>query len=430
MSTVSKQTLAILGAFDRLNYGDILFPVVIDYALKKSSLVMPFESYGTKRSDLSHFGGGVSLSLRDLLAATRDDIETILIVAGGEILDATWSTVYSYLVPKYNEVLLRGLRRVLGTNMIDFLVRKAARADIMSPFILGRKDFRTPTRVFYNAVGGSALAQMRRSKLIRIGEKLAEASYISVRDFTTKNVLDSLDLPIKIELAPDSAAIISDIYPLEKLEPFISNVIRKFLDDNQQGYICFQSGRYSAYGREKVIAEQLSEIGRRTGLPIVLLTIGHAVGHEDRVAIEKIRRYFPAKIAAVAPTILNIFDIMAAISHASVFAGTSLHGAITAISYGIPYAAICSNVPKLQEYLNTWYPLAASHPYDFENLNATIEEAMQSDLIELRKCRERMIRLAYQNFRNMFDIAFPDTKAKDTGNIKSDNSGSFASGLK
>jgi len=45
---------------------------------------------------------------------------------------------------------------------------------------------------------------------------------------------------------------------------------------------------------------------------------------------------------------------MALIANASLYIGTSLHGVITAMSYGLPYVGLNKKQVKVQQYLKTW----------------------------------------------------------------------------
>jgi polysaccharide pyruvyl transferase WcaK-like protein len=51
----------------------------------------------------------------------------------------------------------------------------------------------------------------------------------------------------------------------------------------------------------------------------------------------------------------SVFDLMGLIAGARLYVGTSLHGAITAVSYGVPVLGLCpSRVRKLAAFLGTW----------------------------------------------------------------------------
>lgn len=81
--------------------------------------------------------------------------------------------------------------------------------------------------------------------------------------------------------------------------------------------------------------------------------IGTALGHEDDVALEVIYKQIDDKdvVLVKSPT---IWDIMSLIKNARLYVGTSLHGVITAMSFGIPFVGV--EVKKIRTYLETWTP--------------------------------------------------------------------------
>lgn len=46
----------IIGAFDRNNYGDLLFPIIIEKTLKKKGIKNEFNYYALNKTDLSEVG--------------------------------------------------------------------------------------------------------------------------------------------------------------------------------------------------------------------------------------------------------------------------------------------------------------------------------------------------------------------------------------
>ena len=99
-------------------------------------------------------------------------------------------------------------------------------------------------------------------------------------------------------------------------------------------------------------ANMLSNIHKETGLNIILCPIGTALGHSDQDALIKIKKHLGSESSYQLINNPSIWDIMWLIKHSSLYIGTSLHGTITAMSYGRPFAVHGPN--KLKTYLDTW----------------------------------------------------------------------------
>ena len=104
---------------------------------------------------------------------------------------------------------------------------------------------------------------------------------------------------------------------------------------------------------EKHIAQQLYEVAKITGKNILLLPIGTSYMHRDHKALANIRRYYRRKklINKISFCYIpnpTISETMCLIANSSMFMGTSLHGAITAVTYQKPFMMI-GNITKIRE---------------------------------------------------------------------------------
>ena len=98
------------------------------------------------------------------------------------------------------------------------------------------------------------------------------------------------------------------------------------------------------------IQAKLMELSKVTNYKICLCPIGMALGHTDSVALRRIAdlmtdNYFEIKDP-------NIFDIMWLIKHSKMYIGVSLHGAISAMSFNVPYIGYGSL--KVKYYFEQW----------------------------------------------------------------------------
>lgn len=63
--------ILIIGAFDRFNYGDLLFPIIIEQQLKTYSNALDIEYFGIVESDLSSLGGSQQKTYSNFMKAVK-----------------------------------------------------------------------------------------------------------------------------------------------------------------------------------------------------------------------------------------------------------------------------------------------------------------------------------------------------------------------
>src|SRR3546814_10504133 len=84
------------------------------------------------------------------------------------------------------------------------------------------------------------------------------------------------------------------------------------------------------------------------------------------------------------------------IANAGFYVGTSLHGAITAMSYAVPYVGVA--VPKLHSYLQTWGVGGINHTVPLEGIHDGVNRALQTDRTALEQSREQQVKAAEASF--------------------------------
>src|SRR5690554_4303582 len=89
----------VYGAYDRHNYGDLLFAIILKRYLEADNRYSVLVA-ATKSSNLSRYGALPTVPLKKALEATRSQPNTLLIVAGGECLTAQWESIIGYLAPQ------------------------------------------------------------------------------------------------------------------------------------------------------------------------------------------------------------------------------------------------------------------------------------------------------------------------------------------
>lgn len=385
----------IYGAIDRFNYGDLLFPLILKEKLEKSGLLQ-LSYYGIIESDLSEFGALPTRSLKEFYRDCNQTKDAVVIVAGGEVLQAPWGPVYSYLNPRFYKIyrfFSHMLRRYsFGVN--NLIAKNLLGAKTMQPFVIDPDIFPRLKGVIYNSAGGITT----KSYPMEITKALQKSLFISCRDEKTFRLL-SQEVP-QLKLLPDSAILMSTIFNEHFLMEKTSG-LQKF--DCGYDYIFFQISRNVASGLGiKALAGKLDKLALNTGRKIVLCPIGTALGHEDNIVLKQIYDEMTG-YRTILVTHPSVWDIMALISHASLYIGSSLHGVITSMSFAIPYLSV-GNLNKVNSYVSTWGVDELKGDTNFENWNKKISAALNTDHSGLQKNRDLQIRLSEKSMEEITQL--------------------------
>ncbi len=338
----------IIGAFDRYNYGDLLFPLVIERQLSTYGENFQFEYFGLINSDLSNVGGLPTKGLQKFYKACSDPSDPVhVIIAGGEALGVTWNSLYAALNPLFQRINKRHVRvnKLLDLNA---WTKKILKGKTTLPFVFDKSDFPGVKSVILNSLGGSGLGKSVFEKYDFLKVKLQSADYFAVRDqLTVDNLLEN---GVKADLFPDSAILMSEFYPLDFLRTRVTKEVADYVAENAGNYVLAQINKKTTRGHEQVIASGLDEIYQKGKTEICLCPIGKALDHDDHEALQELGQLMSSPHAYFDAD--NIWDIMYLLANAKCYVGTSLHGAITAMSYAVPHVGL--KVEKLGAYLATW----------------------------------------------------------------------------
>ncbi len=398
-----NRKIFVVGAFDRYNYGDLLFPVVVRELLsqyiKENECKLYFSS--PKGEDYREIGSVSSISYKEMFQLIEDD--DIVIVAGGAILDAQWYETFLFLSSKSKAIFIKIMKKLLPSKLFKIILDAPSRY----PYVLDLDDFQKNVKVLYNAVGGTTIQRLSNEKQNTLFKILSNANYISVRDNLTLESFEKRDIKINempVKCVPDSVAILSDIYPLKKLQKNITVSVEKWLQKYSGNYFCIQIGVHYLDNQEKIIAEQLKIISEEHQIPIVFLPIGTAIGHEDHIALKKISDIVDSNVEYFFLNEINIYNTIALIAEAKVFAGTSLHGAITSMSYDVPHFAFSKKVKKLDNYIKTWDSPLIHTCVEFKDMAQELTYAVQLDTNKLKQNNIMLREKVQVHFNNMFDV--------------------------
>lgn len=334
--------LFILAPNDRFNYGDLLFPHILDFYFK--DIVDELVFCSTTESNLSKFGGIPTCSFHSLYEVNATD-QNYLIVGGGDSLCISWMQVLSFVDKKID--WFTALDHKLHIHLFfKTYTQLRYRYKTFFPFSIGKNELRNFTKVMYNSLGGSML-EFHRDLLDnpRVIEVLRNVDYLSLRDTQTSDILNSKG--IKNVVVPDSAILMSDVFSEVSLARNLSVDSNRF---QNKKYLFFQTNLY--FLNLDAYVALIEKIIDKYQLGICLCPIGTASGHSDDIALAKIYNLLKRKDNVLLVTFPNIYDIMWLIKHSALYVGTSLHGTITALSFGVPFVA--HGPLKLKNYLETW----------------------------------------------------------------------------
>jgi hypothetical protein len=344
--------VAVVGAFDRFNFGDLLFPHMVRFGFEKLGVEVDYRCYSIRGADLRDRGGVETWPLARLKRADHP-AASLFVAAGGEILSARWLDAYAGLAGPRRTLAAKTLARLTGTQLVDSVCRQLLGGDRPLPWVFDAGDFGSDAPVSYNGVGGIGLDRLPAALRSAAQTRLSHATFLGVRDPATKKALDGWDLPLEVRLTPDPAVLVSEAFPKEELLPRASETTRTVLSKLESSYLVFQVGRYPAWGRVSLLAEQIRTIHRETGLRVLLLPLGQAPGHEDQVPLRQVAGLLEG-LPVEHIQRPNLHDILSSIAHSRLFIGSSLHGNLTALVYGVPHVGFGERVPKLDLMLRTW----------------------------------------------------------------------------
>lgn len=387
----NKRVIHFLAASDRNNYGDFLFPLIFKNVLKKRGSDYTVNYYGLVKSDFSFYGAIPTKSYKTLFRNLKEE-GGILVVGGGDVFFANWETLFSYISPFF--VLLYKIRLFRKLNaklkILNFVFPKE---QIMLPFTPGVIEFNSNKQIniVYNAVGGT-FSNINKTESIEVVKRLNSSSFISVRDFRTKESLNKYH--VKSVITPDSAVIMSDFYSKEYLN-LKTTLDKSLLTTN---YYFLQFGQNKGPENFEKAASELEKMAKKKNIFIILCPIGLALKHRDDLGLKKL-----AKLSAYFKFIMprNIFDIMWLIANSKAYMGTSLHGALTAQSYEVPFISLNKKIKKADSYFKTWCPKISNGCIEFSELNLVDDIITNWDYKQAKDYLKEQIKLVYSNFDNI-----------------------------
>ena len=351
-----------LGTFDVENYGDLLYPLVFRHLLQKRDASLRVRQYSLLPGEAPQEAGFQTYSMRSLFEAGRTEPHR-LVVGGGDILRTDWKT-FAAPYSRIHHGYLSRLRSSLGTaGSLRYLLLKDLPGPVggrffadrfrecrmsyaaAGPFLMDPADLPAGAMVSYLSCGvPHDFAPADRDKVRRTFD---QAQFIYLRDERSAEKLRRCGVRREIHVAPDLIVTLSEQFEHAAEARKGRKILAKLGVNEARPILCFQSKPYPGFRAEEIV-ERLNRYRQRTGSEVVLLPVSYC--HGDAEFLKRLAKKSGGSFKYA--NVYSIFDIISVIAASDLFVGTSLHGNITASSFGIPHLFGPLPVAKAEGFLS------------------------------------------------------------------------------
>jgi polysaccharide pyruvyl transferase WcaK-like protein len=293
--------LAHFGTFDVENYGDLLFPLILERRL--SGLCDRFV-HVSPRGGPPPWNDCVETIGFDQFSRQGSDVDG-LVVGGGQIIRATSTSLKLYEAGGISPFLTYP-NLWLGASYI------AAREDLP---------------LCWNAPGVPREFHPVAAQYVRWSVGLTD--YAAVRDGTSLGRLREAGVEQHVEVVPDTAIEVSRLWTKEEISEAHKDAFsRRDRNVPERTLVCHVNSRWAG---EDLAAARLDRICRKLDATAVLVAIGpvHGDGEVQRTVAREMNT---DPLLIDRPRSLR--EVAACIAHSDAYLGSSLHGMITACSFG------------------------------------------------------------------------------------------------
>ena len=385
-----RDPVILFGAFDRHNFGDLLFPHIAAALLPDRELILA----GLTERDLTACGGHRIAALADLAKALGHPPVEIIHV-GGELLTCdAWQAAVMLSPPEQAQALIARYADAPAARR-EWVQGQLGLPDL-APYAITRSLFPRATRIVFNAVGGVGLDECDPSLRHEVLAKLATADAVSVRDAHTLAHLDAANIPAG--LVPDPAVMVAALFSDRIDQHAASGEVAGLRSRFPGGFLAVQfSADFGDDATLNLLAAQLDRVTAETGLGIVFFRAGAAPWHDDDAVYLRLAARMRAGTTALF-TSLVLWDICALIATSRGYCGSSLHGRIVSMAYGLPrvnliHPADAGRRTKQAAYAATWEVDDMPHAVAVDEVAAGILAARRPESARLHTlARELAVR--------------------------------------
>ncbi len=379
--TTGPPPTLLFGAFDRHNFGDLLFPHIAAALLP--GRVLRFA--GLAARDLRPWGGH---KVEALAALAREFAgrPVDLLHVGGELLACdAWEAAVMLLPAGQVPATLARLDHLPDERLA--WAREQLGIPDRAPYVAGRALF-PQARLLFAAVGGMDLDTRAAAVRAEVLAKLHAADALSVRDRRTQALLQ--EAGIAAPLLPDPAVLVRELFGPRIDRHAAQGEIAELRRAFPHGYLAVQfSAEFGDDASLTTIAAQLDRVARTHGLGIVFFRAGAAPWHDDLDGYRRTaaRMRAPARIVST----LDIWDICALLARSRGFLGSSLHGRIVAMAYALPRLNLQRGAPgKPAAYAATWEPAALPVSVALAGITEGVTAALAADPAQLLRLADEL----------------------------------------
>lgn len=372
----------LFGAFDRHNFGDLLFAHVAAALLPGRELVFT----GLAERDLrSH--GGHRVSALAQVAADYGRAPVDILHVGGELLTCdAWQAAVMLLPPEEAPKTIACLDSRLQERAE--WARGVLGVSALAPYTLSRALFPCAHRVIYCAVGGVDLDTSDAALRAEVLAKLRTANAVSVRDRYTLAHLAAAGIAAR--LLPDPAVLVAELFGASIRRHAQDGEVAQILAAFPQGYLAVQfSADFGDDATLAGIAAQLDALANESDCGVALFRAGAAPWHDDLVCYRRLAERLRAAPVRLF-TSLNLWDICALIANSRAYLGSSLHGRIVAAAFARPCVNLrhppdAGHLTKQAAWAATWEDPAWPGTIDPDGIARGVNEALLSDPRQRRR---------------------------------------------
>lgn len=395
----STEPTILFGAFDRHNFGDLLFPHITAAMLGETHILF----VGLAEKDLRCYGGHRVRGLAQLVE-DRENFPAKIIHVGGEILSCDiWQAAVMLLPPDRAKKVIRYFDN-RPEEKLEW-ARNQLGISFLAPYSLPPGLFNRESRIIYNAVGGVELNNCCNEMRAEIMANLKAANAVSVRDKQTLTQLE--DAGIKALLVPDPAVMVAELFGKQIRQHANEGEVAQILTVFPRGYIAVQfSADFDNDVILKRIAAQLDQVSNSTGYGVVFFRAGAAPWHDDLLCYQRTVARMHTRSVRIA-TSLNLWDICALIAHCRIYCGSSLHGRIVAMAYALPRISLIhpgqlNQSTKQAAFATTWEDEDIPISVEVHEIAQGIRDTLSIDPDRYKQTAKKLKELYRSGFKEIY----------------------------